>query len=126
MRLDMSFIEVLILGCERSGSTWLANIFDSHPRVNLFMEPFAQYAGLFPGFPDRNVYLEAGNAKLISNDTRVVVDFKKAVKEKSGKKSLRLFEGDRIYITKHPTIVDVNGAVHIPGYVKYVKGKKAA
>ena len=59
-------MEVLILGCERSGSTWLANIFDSHPRVELFMEPFAQYAGLFPGFPDRNVYLEAGNAELIS------------------------------------------------------------
>jgi hypothetical protein len=36
----------------------LANIFDAHPNVNLYMEPFAYYAGLFPGFPDRNMYLD--------------------------------------------------------------------
>ncbi len=49
--------DVFLLGCERSGSTWLANIFDSHPDVELWMEPFADYAGLFPGVPDRNGWL---------------------------------------------------------------------
>jgi Sulfotransferase family len=53
---------VFILGSERSGSTWLANIFDAHPDVELLMEPFADYAGLFPGFPNRYEYVDsAGN-----------------------------------------------------------------
>ena len=42
-----------VLGCERSGSTWLANILDAHPEVELLMEPFAGYAGLFPDGPER-------------------------------------------------------------------------
>jgi hypothetical protein len=48
---------VFLLGCERSGSTWLANIFDAHPDVELWMEPFADYAELFPGVPDRNTWV---------------------------------------------------------------------
>ena len=48
---------VFLLGCERSGSTWLANIFDAHPDVELWMEPFADYAELFPAVPDRNAWL---------------------------------------------------------------------
>jgi hypothetical protein len=56
---------IFILGCERSGSTWLANIFDAHPDVELIMEPFADYAGLFPGFPDRNTYLSGRDSELI-------------------------------------------------------------
>lgn len=51
---------VFILGAERSGSTWLANIFDSHPGVAMMMEPFTPYAQLFPGLPDRNTYLSEG------------------------------------------------------------------
>jgi hypothetical protein len=48
--------DVFLLGCERSGSTWLANIFDAHPDVELVMEPFADYTRLFPGIPDRNTH----------------------------------------------------------------------
>ncbi len=48
---------VLILGTERSGSTWLANIFDSHPGVEFLMEPFADYIELFPQIPRRNIYM---------------------------------------------------------------------
>jgi hypothetical protein len=48
---------VFLLGCERSGSTWLANIFDAHPDVELWMEPFADYAELFPGVPDRSTWV---------------------------------------------------------------------
>ncbi len=55
---------VFILGCERSGSTWLSNIFDSHPNVEFFMEPFADYARIFQGFPHRNVYLSRNNVDL--------------------------------------------------------------
>lgn len=47
---------IFILGCERSGSTWLANIFDALPDSVLYMEPFAPFAGLFPDVPDRNTY----------------------------------------------------------------------
>ncbi len=47
---------IFILGCERSGSTWLSNIFDAHSKVEYFMEPFADYIDIFPGFPDRNFY----------------------------------------------------------------------
>lgn len=57
---------VFILGCERSGSTWIANIFDAHPQVEFFMEPFADFAGLFPGFPERNLYLSHGSAGLVN------------------------------------------------------------
>ncbi|UCH98477.1 MAG: sulfotransferase [Candidatus Aminicenantes bacterium] len=49
--------QVFILGCERSGTTWLANIFDAHPDVELLMEPFADFIFIFPGLPTRNIYL---------------------------------------------------------------------
>lgn len=56
--------DVFLLGCERSGSTWLANIFDAHPDVELWMEPFADYAELFPGVPDRNTWCGAPSPEL--------------------------------------------------------------
>ncbi len=55
-----------ILGCERSGSTWLSNIIDAHPEVEFFMEPFADYARIFPGFENRNIYLSGSNKRLIN------------------------------------------------------------
>lgn len=55
-----------VLGCERSGSTWLANVLDSHPGVELWMEPFADYAGLFPGLALRlPVAVDAGRVGLV-------------------------------------------------------------
>lgn len=47
-----------VLGCERSGSTWLSNVLDAHPDVEFFMEPFADYANLFSGFPNRNLHVD--------------------------------------------------------------------
>jgi hypothetical protein len=52
---------IFILGCERSGSTWLLNILDSSPFTISYMEPFADYAGIFPGFPQRFTYLSDVN-----------------------------------------------------------------
>jgi hypothetical protein len=49
---------VFILGTQRSGTTWLANIFDSHPDCLHFYEPFAPAYGIFPYFPDEFVFLE--------------------------------------------------------------------
>jgi len=43
---------IFILGTQRSGTTWLANIFDSHPECLHFYEPFAPAYQLFPYFPD--------------------------------------------------------------------------
>lgn len=53
-----------LLGCERSGSTWLANILDAHAGVELLMEPFAPYASIFPGFPHRHVHVANSSAEL--------------------------------------------------------------
>ena len=46
---------VFVLGTQRSGTTWLANIFDSHPECLHFYEPFAPAYGIFPYFPDEFV-----------------------------------------------------------------------
>jgi hypothetical protein len=46
---------IYVLGVERSGSTWLANIFDSSPSTLFFMEPFSAYAEIFEGW-DRLLY----------------------------------------------------------------------
>lgn len=53
-----------ILGVERSGSTWLANIVDAHSESELYMEPFARRIEVFPDFPDRLVYLSGTNRYL--------------------------------------------------------------
>ena len=42
---------VFLLGTQRSGTTWLANIFDSHPECLHYYEPFAPAYKLFPYFP---------------------------------------------------------------------------
>jgi hypothetical protein len=56
---------LLVLGTERSGSTWLANILDAHPEVDLLMEPFAAFARFFPGLPGREVRAGTGDAELV-------------------------------------------------------------
>lgn len=53
-----------LLGCERSGSTWLANILDAHEGVELLMEPFAPYASIFPGFPHRHEHVASSTPAL--------------------------------------------------------------
>lgn len=52
---------VFLLGTQRSGTTWLANIFDSHPECLHYYEPFAPDYRLFPYFPHefRHVALPA-------------------------------------------------------------------
>jgi len=49
---------VFILGTQRSGTTWLANIFDSHPACLHYYEPFAPEYGVFPYFPHEFMYLD--------------------------------------------------------------------
>jgi hypothetical protein len=56
---------VFVLGCERCGSTWLSNVLDSSRNVEFFMEPFADYAKFFPGFPGRNLYVNQSDTLLM-------------------------------------------------------------
>jgi hypothetical protein len=58
---------VFVLGCERSGSTWVANILDAHPDVELWMEPAADYAGLLPELADRNAWCGAPAAREVES-----------------------------------------------------------
>jgi hypothetical protein len=55
---------VFLLGTQRSGSTWLANIFDASPEALLFMEPFAPAYGIFPEFPGASQFLDAPSPEL--------------------------------------------------------------
>jgi len=64
-------------------------------------------------------------ARLMRENTRVVVDFKKALKKRSPKDDLILMPGDVIIIPKRPKIVEVSGAVNIPGFIKYVPGNNS-
>lgn len=49
---------VFLLGLQRCGSTWLANIFDSSPETLCFMEPFSRDDGIFRSLPDAPVFLD--------------------------------------------------------------------
>lgn len=100
--------KVFILGCERSGSTWLSNIFDASGEVLFYMEPFADYANLFPSFPPRYLYLdEISEAELnrINNIFDCLLDLKYPHLYKPGASSIllqldklrnRLFERNRV------------------------------
>lgn len=52
---------LFILGVERSGSTWLANVFDASADTLFFMEPFAPFNEAFAGFPSRLAYVDRAN-----------------------------------------------------------------
>lgn len=58
---------VFILGVERSGSTWLANIFDAHPETELLMEPFTPRIEAFPKMPGRLEYLKEPDPELVEH-----------------------------------------------------------
>jgi hypothetical protein len=54
---------LFVLGIQRSGTTWLANILDSSPDTLLFMEPFAPAYGLFPELPDQGFFFQSAPAE---------------------------------------------------------------
>jgi hypothetical protein len=61
---------LFVLGLQRSGTTWIANILDLSPDTLLFMEPFAPAYGLFPEIPDQGFFL----ASAPPETTRVLRD----------------------------------------------------
>ena len=75
---------VFVLGTQRSGTTWLANIFDSHPGCLHFYEPFAPAYGIFPYFPNEFVYVEPPASRLAA---RLRHDLPRLVEKRS-----RLFD----------------------------------
>jgi hypothetical protein len=112
---------IFILGCERSGSTWLSNIIDAHPQVEFFMEPFADYAGLFPGFPGRNTYLSAENeglANLVRAGYRQLYLIKYPLLYKPNR-PLYLKRLDRFLINKYQKfekLLKIHGSLRIDQY----------
>lgn len=44
---------IYILGTERSASTWVANILDHHPQVDVYMEPLSSFNSRFKNWPNR-------------------------------------------------------------------------
>ncbi len=69
---------VFILGSERSGSTWLGNIFSAHPQVGFYMEPFSRYTGLFPELSGRNGCVAAPQPEQVRVVKRDVARLKRA------------------------------------------------
>ncbi|MFY0599383.1 MAG: sulfotransferase [Cyclobacteriaceae bacterium] len=57
--------KIFILGCERSGSTWLANIFDANSAVISYLEPFADYTNLFLSFPPRYIHIDKADDRVV-------------------------------------------------------------
>ena len=55
---------IFVLGCQRSGTTWLANILDSSPDILLFMEPFSIPFNIFPEFPEPSFFLDHSSPHL--------------------------------------------------------------
>ncbi len=86
----MSHPIVFLLGTQRSGTTWLANIFDSHPECLHYYEPFAPAYGLFPYFPHEFRRVAGPNAAL---DARLREDLPRLVSHRS-----KLF--DPVYATR--------------------------
>lgn len=75
---------VFVLGTQRSGTTWLANILDSHPDCLHFYEPFAPAYGIFPYFPGEFIYLDPPATPIA---TRLRYDLPRLVERRS-----RLFD----------------------------------
>ena len=48
-------MDIFILGVERSGTTWLSNILESHPQTDVFMEPLSIHISYFSKWPNRFV-----------------------------------------------------------------------
>lgn len=44
---------IFIVGIERSASTWVSNLIDSHPDTEVFMEPMSIFTTRFTQWPDR-------------------------------------------------------------------------
>jgi len=59
------------------------------------------------------------------DEGRVVVDFPKAVVDRSKRENLSLVDGDRVRVPKIPETVQVMGAVFRPSSLKFVPGKTA-
>jgi hypothetical protein len=81
---------VFLLGTQRSGTTWLSNIFDSHPGCLHYYEPFAPAYRIFPYFPGEFRYLLPPERELA---IRLRADLPRLIEYRS-----RLF--DPVYATR--------------------------
>lgn len=54
---------IYILGTERSASTWVANILDHHPKMDVYMEPLSSFNSRFKDWPNRFTRFENPDRK---------------------------------------------------------------
>ena len=53
-----------------------------------------------------------------------MVDLNKILKKKKSKQDINLIGGDVIFVANIPTVMEVGGEVNVPGFYKYVPGRR--
>lgn len=107
---------LFVLGVERSGSTWLANILDAHPKSQLYLEPFAPQVRAFSDFPDRLVYLRGLNPFLeehLEIEVGKLADYKYSLFQRRGDSRLKR---KLVYGVVYPLCDAAARAFHALGY----------
>ncbi len=87
---------VFIVGNQRSGTSWLANILNRSRFLSLYYEPFEKELGLFDDFPEEPIYLEAFSASLAA---RFLNDFDALLRKKKRLLRIDTKQGQAIHAT---------------------------
>lgn len=70
---------IFILGIERSATTWISNLLESHPGTNVYVEPMSELTARFKEWPDRFVPIEntEEKAKYFKSEFEIIKNHKR-------------------------------------------------